>query len=502
MNEPFHRRRKRNHTAPSLSSLSPWRFPWCSPRPHQPRDRGLALTAPGTVPPRVLGTYHALIVGINDYENWNPLQTAVKDATAVRDVLVNQYGFDEKNVILRTDRDAARLHIIRDLRTLASGLTEKDNLLIYFAGHGQLDDLTGDGYWIPVEGQLKDPGTWISHAVLKAVLGSDKVRAKNVVVIADSCYSGTLLRGGPSLLRTEDGSYLDKLTQAAAKRSRQVITSGGLEPVADGGRDGHSLFAYYVITALEDNDREVVDLENLFHTWVWAPVTQVGDQRPNVGRLKTPMDEDGQFVLRNQGLIERKAVRAAETERAREEQEVRLRGGGGGAEAAGRGAGPPGGGAKAARGETQAPRREEKAGGRTPEARAGEAATGLEGRAPKAGAGEGAARDRGRRGTGPHPKWRPCPRPPRYSALQQASPRSPRCRGTIQAWTIVGHQVVNGSTLFANSTDFCSQICFQLPTWATLEPMASIILGYPCTFSSLTTKTVCFRGGQRRWLKR
>jgi len=274
-------------------------------------DRGVSLTAPEPIPARALGTYHALIVGINAYQEWNPLKTAVKDATALRDVLVNQYGFNEENVILRTDRDATQSRIVHDLRSLASGLTEQDNLLVYFAGHGQVDDLTGDGYWIPVEGKLKDPVSWISHSVLKGVLGSEKVPLKNVVVIADSCYSGTLLRGGPSLLNLEDRAYIDKLTQAASKRSRQVITSGGVEPVADGGRDGHSLFAYYLISALRNNDREVVDLENLFHTRVWEPVTQIGGQRPNVGRLKTPMDEDGQFVLRNQGLVTQKAALAA-----------------------------------------------------------------------------------------------------------------------------------------------------------------------------------------------
>jgi hypothetical protein len=101
----------------------------------------------------------------------------------------------------------------------------------------------------------------------------------------------------------DERSYEDKLAEAASRRSRQVITSGGLEPVTDGGRDGHSLFAFYLLRALRENDRKVVDLENLFHTRVWEPVTSIGNQRPNVGRLKTPMDEDGQFVLKNQSLI-------------------------------------------------------------------------------------------------------------------------------------------------------------------------------------------------------
>ncbi len=294
--------------------------------PSAAAERGLSLASPGSLPDKALGAYHALIVGINDYEKWNPLQTAVKDATALRDVLVAQYGFRPENVLLRTDQEATLTRLVDDLRSLASGLTDRDNFLVYFAGHGQLDDLTGDGYWIPVDGRLKDPVSWLSHSLLKGVLGSEKVALKNVVVIADSCYSGALLRGGPSLLKMEDRAYLDKLVEAASRRSRQVITSGGIEPVADGGRDGHSLFAYYLITALQENDHEVVDLENLFHTRVWEPVTQIGGQRPNVGRLKTPMDEDGQFVLVNRGLAERKAALAAEEARVQERHEARVRG--------------------------------------------------------------------------------------------------------------------------------------------------------------------------------
>jgi hypothetical protein len=125
---------------------------------------------------------------------------------------------------------------------------------------------------------------------------------------------------------SDKDAYLEKLAQAAAKRSRQVITSGGMEPVADGGRDGHSLFAYYLITALRENKHEVIDLENLFHTEVWEAVTEVGGQRPNVGRIKTPMDEDGQFVLKNHrlGLQKRADGEMDEKQRRLEEEKARL----------------------------------------------------------------------------------------------------------------------------------------------------------------------------------
>ena len=67
--------------------------------------------------------------------------------------------------------------------------------------------------------------------------------------------------------------------------------------MADGGREGHSLFAYYFLKALKENPREIIDLENLFYNRVWGPVAEIGNQRPYAGRLRTMMDENGQFVL-------------------------------------------------------------------------------------------------------------------------------------------------------------------------------------------------------------
>ena len=266
-------------------------------------DRGISVASKGNIPTDNWGTYHALVIGINDYQKWPQLRTATKDAVVLSQVLVDRYGFAKSNVILRTDKSATRRQIIKDLRFLATRMKDNDNLLVYYAGHGQIDDLTGDGYWVPVEGEAKDPSTWVANSMVKSMFSSERVKAKNVIIIADSCYSGAMLRGGPSLLDI-DSDYRDKLAKAASKRSRQVISSGGVEPVADGGADGHSLFAYYFLKALKENNREVMDLENLFHTRVWKPVTEIGDQRPNVGRLKTPMDDDGQFVLYNSGWVE------------------------------------------------------------------------------------------------------------------------------------------------------------------------------------------------------
>ena len=258
-------------------------------------ERGITSPASKSQKPPILGKYSAFIVGINAYKEWYPLQTAVKDATALKELLITQYGFDQ--VLLITDRDATQFNIINALKKFAASLKENENLLIYYAGHGQLDAFTGDGYWIPVDGKHKDSTSWISHLIIKSILSSERIKAKNIALISDSCYAGALLRSGPSPVSTADDKYQGKILALSALKSRQVFTSGGLEPVADGGRDGHSLFAYYFLKALKENKRDIIDLENLFYSRVWGPVAEIGDQRPYIGRLRTLMDENGQFVL-------------------------------------------------------------------------------------------------------------------------------------------------------------------------------------------------------------
>jgi hypothetical protein len=205
-------------------------------------ERGLQSTSSASPKSPILGHYAAFIVGINAYKEWYPLQTAVKDATDLKDLLVSRYDFEK--VLLITDADATQLHVLNSLKTFAAGLKENDNLLIYYAGHGQLDEFTGDGYWIPVDGKHKDSTTWISHLLVKGILSSERVKAKNIALVSDSCYAGALLRSGPSPVSTGDDKYQAKILALSTRKSRQVFTSGGLEPVADGGREGHSLFAY------------------------------------------------------------------------------------------------------------------------------------------------------------------------------------------------------------------------------------------------------------------
>lgn len=140
--------------------------------------------------------------------------------------------------------------MILTLDKVRTTLTEHDNLRIYYAGHGTLDKGAERGYWLPVNAQPDTRVHWLSTTEITDTLKA--MTAKHVLLVADSCYSGTLLRDAGEVLRsgTDQETFYNRVAQ---KRSRTALTSGGLEPVLDRGGGNHSMFPKAFLTILQEN---------------------------------------------------------------------------------------------------------------------------------------------------------------------------------------------------------------------------------------------------------
>jgi hypothetical protein len=231
------------------------------------------------------GAYHALIIGIDDYKHLPKLETAVSDAEAVAKVLEEDYGFKVTKLI-----NADRFDIINALDEYRETLGVKDNLLIYYAGHGWMDQEMNRGYWLPVGVEPKRRSRWISNTTLTdTLMGLD---AKHVMVVADSCFSGTLVRGADLVVRKRSGDYWKRM---AAKRTRVAITSGGLEPVADKGGGSHSPFAKAFIDTLRENTA-VMDGTTLFSK-MRRPVMIAAEQTPQYADVRQAGHDGGDFLF-------------------------------------------------------------------------------------------------------------------------------------------------------------------------------------------------------------
>lgn len=196
------------------------------------------------------GRYYAIVIGNQNYQQIESLQTPKYDAARAARILADKYGFTVQ--ILDDANDITMLKTINDLNSV---LKPEDNVLIYYAGHGTRlkSGALESGYWLPVNADAPpEDRFWIPNEQITGHLG--RLVAKRVLVVADSCYSG-LLSTDPSYLFLNDKVSYSKeyIKFKLPKRARLLLSSGGDQPVLDEGGGGNSVFARAFLDELEAN---------------------------------------------------------------------------------------------------------------------------------------------------------------------------------------------------------------------------------------------------------
>ncbi|AZZ93141.1 hypothetical protein EUZ85_21430 [Hahella sp. KA22] len=241
------------------------------------------------------GRYYALVIGNRDYAYYTDLETPEKDARTIAEMLSKQYGFNTKLLL-----NATRYELLSALNEMREKLTEHDNLLIYYAGHGELDAQNDRGYWLPVDAEPGNTANWLSNVSISDQLNTFK--AKHVMVVADSCYAGTLSTASVARQSAVAENELQKewLELMVDVKARTVLTSGGVRPVLDSGGGDHSVFARAFIEALNTNNG-LMDGNRLFISVlgdVRKRSQQFGiDQIPDYGAIKYAGHEAGEFFF-------------------------------------------------------------------------------------------------------------------------------------------------------------------------------------------------------------
>ena len=183
--------------------------------------------------------HFALIIGINKYDNLPNLEYAVNDATAIKNVLINNFNYKEENIRMLIDKQATHDNIMDEYYQLINDTAINDSVLIFFAGHGSTypSILKDKGFLVPCDGTEMKMNTLISWDRL--VSDSELIKAKHIFFIMDACYSGlALLRGNPSKRFLKD---------MIRRQSRQILTAGKAnQTVKDSGaQTNNSLFHFY-----------------------------------------------------------------------------------------------------------------------------------------------------------------------------------------------------------------------------------------------------------------
>ncbi|MEM7232451.1 MAG: caspase family protein [Planctomycetota bacterium] len=248
----------------------------------------------------------AFVVGIDEYVDAPPLKNAVNDAKKVAETLSTEYGFEVFRALY--NRDATEQSIQDALDELGGVAREGDSVVIYYSGHGHYDETEERGYWIPVDAKHKTQH--FAHEKVRLAI-SKLSKAQHVLLVSDSCYAEDLFpreRSADDTMRDlyirvketgvgPKGENLGSVVESLdARRSRFVLTSGGLEKVADGGRAGHSIFTYYLLESLRHPEETVFTVRDLGDS-VRRQMRANSPQNTQLGPLRNVDHRGGEMIF-------------------------------------------------------------------------------------------------------------------------------------------------------------------------------------------------------------
>lgn len=244
-----------------------------------------AAPAAGAAP--VPGRHFLLAIAIDAYEHCPRLFNCQKDAEDLIGVLTTRYQFEETHITRLYTQDATRAGIYDALRDLARRVTPDDNLLIYFSGHGELDEIFDEGYWIPYEAHRNKHDQYIANSwILKALRA---VKSRHTFLVVDSCFSGSLF--------LSKGVEKNIAYRSETDPSRWGLTAGRKEVVSDGKPGDNSPFAEALIYRLRQNDKPLGIQELCAYVVEQVKAATRGSQEPIGEPLQIEGHKSGQFYF-------------------------------------------------------------------------------------------------------------------------------------------------------------------------------------------------------------
>lgn len=237
------------------------------------------------------GINHILAIAIDKYPNnkQEELRNSQNDAKALINILTSKYRFERKNINCNlVDEKATRVNILETLSEYSHKLSEKDSLIIFYAGHATKDEQKDKGYLIPYDYEEGKLSTSISYERLTEAI-KEINKPKHILLLLNCCYAGSFF---PKTRNTTTNSYLD--TQFLRK-SRYAFAAGQADEKASDGKD-LSPFTKYIVRFLRENDTDSVGIKKLAINVTERVADNYREQTPEHGVIHyTENDEGGEF---------------------------------------------------------------------------------------------------------------------------------------------------------------------------------------------------------------
>ncbi len=199
----------------------------------------------------------AVVVGIENYSRLPAASHAEHDADAVKRHLL-ALGLPERNIVMLQGQRAVRSQLAAYLEEwLPKNVRPDSTVFFYYSGHGAPDPKTGQAFLLPWDG---DPVFLQSTAYpVKKLYGElAALKARRTIVALDACFSGA---GGRSVLAPGTKPLVTRIEEMRPEGEVTLFTaSAGDEITGSLEEQGHGMFTYYFLKALDRGKRQAKDI--------------------------------------------------------------------------------------------------------------------------------------------------------------------------------------------------------------------------------------------------
>ena len=219
----------------------------------------------------------ALIIGINDYPN-APLHSCVNDAISIANILETDGdgtpNFEVRLLTSKNNNVVTSEILIGAIENLFKG--DAETALLFFAGHGIINEATNAGYIVSQDGKKGAWGVALSDILHMANMAYPKI--KSTVIILDSCNSGFI--GEIQAIGNSDISAIGNGVTILTACHREGTASENL---------GHGLFTKLLLDALNGSAANICGqitpasvyshIDQILGLWEQRPIYKANVQR-------------------------------------------------------------------------------------------------------------------------------------------------------------------------------------------------------------------------------
>ncbi len=247
---------------------------------------------------------YAVVIGISQYreEVIPKIAYGSNDAQAIARLLETQGGIPKTNIKLLTDSKAT----LADFRNhfgswLRMRVKPDSTVYVYFAGHGTPNPATGEAYLVPWEGHPDFPDGLYPLKEMYETL--NKLPAKDVIVLLDSCFSGAtgrsvLAKGARPLAVSVENPLL------AAGKVIVLAAATGMQISSDYEKAGHGLFTHYLLQGLQgDADADHDGIVTLREVVPYVRERVASTAVDELNREQTPTLLPGEETLKTRMML-------------------------------------------------------------------------------------------------------------------------------------------------------------------------------------------------------